>query len=164
MRDKRFVAEHRGGLMTQENHRLLMRWARECCQHILPLIKSGPDDRLAYALSVAREWEEGNAKTGKAMNASREAHAVARILTDPVEVAVARAIGQGVATAHMAEHSLGAALYGLMAVKLSGLSVTQEREWQYERLQQLPVDVVELVRTTMSEKGKAFINLREAFT
>ena len=37
---------------------------------------------------------------------------------DYAEIAVARAIGHTVATAHMADHSLGAALYALKAVKI----------------------------------------------
>jgi hypothetical protein len=59
MRDSRFVAVHRGGLLTKENHRLLMRWARECSERVLPLLDGNIDARLIRALHVAEEWENG---------------------------------------------------------------------------------------------------------
>ncbi|KAA0994216.1 hypothetical protein FXO21_25845 [Dyadobacter sp. UC 10] len=152
MRDKRFVAVHRGGILTKEHHRHLMWWARECCQHVLPLMKSPIDDRLIHALQVAQNWEEGIVGTGVAMKASLGAHAVARELSDPTSIAIARAIGQTVATAHMADHSLGGAIYGLLAVQRAGRSVADERDWQGQRLQRLPPDLMELVKSTMFQK------------
>jgi len=57
--------------------------------------------------------EMGNIPVGGAMKDSLGAHAVARESINPISIAVARSIGQAVATAHMADHSLGAALYAL---------------------------------------------------
>jgi len=54
-----------------------------------------------------------------------------------------------VATAHMADHSLGAALYALKAVKSAGRSIDAERKWQNE---QLPQEIMELVLTARSKK------------
>jgi hypothetical protein len=156
MRDKRFVAVHRGGYLTKDNHRGLMRWARECSEHVLPLIDEKIDKRLIHALNVAKEWENDNVSTGDAMKASLDAHAVARESSNPISIAVARSIGQAVATAHMADHSLGAALYALKAVKHAGKSINEEREWQIKQLQQLPLEIVELVLTTMKKKEKGF--------
>ena len=68
-------------------------------------------------------------------------------------IAVARSVGHAVATAHMADHSLGAALYALKAVKHAGKSVDAERKWQNE---QLPSEIMELVLTAMSLKEKHF--------
>lgn len=152
MRDKRFVAEHRGGLLTIENHRKLIRWARECAGHLLPLIEENMDVRLADAIEVAKEWEKGNATTGKAIKASIGAHAAARESSDPVWIAVARSTAYAVATAHMADHAPGGALYALKAVKLSGKSADEEREWQNMQLQQLPPEIRVLVRTALSKK------------
>jgi hypothetical protein len=81
---------------------------------------------------------------------------VARALSNPVSIAVARSIGQAVATAHMADHSLGAALYALKAVRQAGKSMEVERAWQEKQLQQLPSVIIELVQTTMAEKLKSF--------
>lgn len=155
MRDKRFIAEHRGGPITKDNHHKLIRWARECSEHVFSLIEKDIDKRLVYALSIAKEWENENATTGEAMKASLGAHATARESSDPVSIAVARSVGHAVATAHMADHSTGAALYALKALKFAGRSIDEERDWQTRRLQQLPSEIVELVLTTMKQKAKA---------
>jgi hypothetical protein len=155
MRDKRFVAAHRGGPLTKKNHHKLIRWARECSEHVLPLVEN-IDQRLIHALDVATDWENENASTGDAMKASRGAHAAAREYTNPVSTAVSRSVGHAVATAHMADHSLGAALYALKSVKLAGKSVDKERKWQNKKLQKLPAEIFELVQTTMTIKEKSF--------
>jgi hypothetical protein len=156
MRDKRFIAVHRGGPLTKENHHKLIRWARECSEHVLSLIGEDPNPRLLYALHIAKEWEEGNVSVGEARKASVESHAVARQSSDPVAVAVARSVGHTVATAHMADHSLGGALYALKAVRLAGKSTDEEFAWQLRKLEQLPSEIVELVLTAMAVKAKGF--------
>lgn len=142
MRDKRIVAKHRGGLLEKEQHRRLMKWAIDCSMHVLPLFGKTVDERLIYALKIGDDWRRGLASVGQAQKASLGAHAVAREQTNLVAVAVARSVGQTVATAHMADHSLGGALYALKAVAAAGMSMDVEREWQDE---QLPKDVRELV-------------------
>ena len=72
------------------------------------------------------------------------AHAVARESSHPTSIAVARSAGHAVATAHMADHSLGAAWYALKAVKSAGQSTDAERKWQDE---QLPPEIKDLVLT-----------------
>lgn len=68
--------------------------------------------------------------------------------------AIARSIGQAVATAHMVDHSPGAALYALKSVKLMGKSIEAEREWQKNQLEGLPLEIVELVLAAMKQKEK----------
>lgn len=68
------------------------------------------------------------------MDASRSVHAYARTIVNSVSVMVARAIGHGVATAHKADHCMGAALYAQKALKLAGMSYMEERNWQEEQL------------------------------
>jgi len=159
MRDKRFVAVHRGGLLTKNDHHQLIRWARECSEHVLSLIGKNIDNRLVHALHIAKEWENDNVPTGDAMKASVGAHAVARESSNPIVIAVARSIGHAVATAHMADHSLGAALYALKAVKHAGKSIDKERDWQNKKLQSRfiagPSEIVELVHNTMLRKEKS---------
>ena len=125
-------------------------------EHVLALIDGNIDTQLVHALHVAKEWENGNVPVGDAMKASVGAHAVAREASNPISIAVARSIGHAVATAHMADHSLGGPLYALKAVKHAGGSVDEEREWQNEQLQQLqlPAEIVELVLITMMNKEK----------
>jgi len=147
------VAEHRGGPLTKEHHHKLIDWARKCYEHVLPLINEGIDNRLIHALYVAKEWEKDKATVGEARNASVNAHAVARESSNRIIIAIARSIGHTVATAHMADHSLGAALYALKAVKSAGQSVDAEKQWQQE---QLPSEIMELVLNAISKKEKSF--------
>lgn len=148
-----FVAEHRGGPLGPEQHRELMRWAIACVEHVLPLGSGMLDPRLVTALELARAWSRGDIPTGPAMQASRTAHVAARAITDPVDLALARAIGQAVATAHMADHSLGAAIYALKATRAAGQPIEAERGWQ---LAHLPAAVDALVRQGLANKSEFF--------
>ena len=156
MRDKRFIAVHRGGSLNKDDHQKLIRWAIQCSEHVLSLIDGEIDTRLLYALHVAKEWELNNTTTGEAMKASLGAHAAAREYSNPVSVAVSRSVGQTVATAHMADHSMGGALYALKAIKLAGKSMDDEYAWQKGKLEELPTVIVELVLTSMAGKTKGF--------
>jgi len=153
MRDKRFVANHRGGPLKKEQHKQLIEWACVCVEHAIPLIDGPTDYRLINALRIAREWAKGNASVGDARKAAVLAIALANEYSDPVSIALARAAGHAVATAHMADHSLGGALYALKAIKISGKSTEAERKWQNE---QLPSEIRELVLTSRLVKEKAF--------
>ena len=156
MRDKRFVARHRGGPLSKNTHKKLIRWARLCSEHIMPLLKGKPDPRLSIALQTAKDWEQEKASTGAAMKASLAAHAAAREAADPIAKAIARSVGQGVATAHMADHSMGAALYALRAINLAGRSVEKEKAWQIKQLLKLAPELSELVLSVMAKKEKSF--------
>jgi hypothetical protein len=142
MRDRRFVAEHRGGPLKKEQHIQLITWACDCAEHVVHLFGEITDERLKNALVIARAWAQGKASTGDAMKASVAAHSVARESSHQFSVAVARSVGQAVATAHMADHSLGAVWYALKAVKNAGQSPDAERRWQDE---QLPPEIKDLV-------------------
>jgi hypothetical protein len=152
MRDRRFVAAHRGGQLSKEHQRLLINWAYACVTHVLPLLgKSKIDDRLRNALKSAKAWEHDKLSVGEARNSSLEAIAVANESSNPVLIAIARSIGHTVATAHMADHSLRAADYALKAVKLSGKSTDTEQKWQDK---QLPPDIKDLVLSARYENSQ----------
>lgn len=151
MRDKRFVAEHRGGYLTNDQHKLLVLWACKCVENVLPLISAKVDKRLTNAIRIANEWTKDNASVGEARNASFDAIAVANELTDPVEIAVARAVGHAVATAHMADHSLRAAEYALKAIKLANKSLINERKLQDEYLS---LNIAKLVLSARNKQDK----------
>jgi hypothetical protein len=148
MRDRRFIAEHRGGTLKKEQHRQLIQWACDCSENVFPLLDNKIDERLKKALTVAKEWMKGKASVGDAREASLKAIAVANESSDPTSIAVARSVGHAVATAHMADHSLRSALYALKAVKSADKSKDAERKWQNE---QLPSDIKELVMTARSK-------------
>jgi hypothetical protein len=147
-----FIAEHRGGPLTKENHRMLITWAIECSGHVLFLKDKKIDNRLLYALDVARQWAKGIVPTGIAMKASLGAHAVANEVENPVYKAVARSVGQTVATAHMADHSIGGAFYALKAIKHAKKDVDKEREWQNKKLSELPSGIIEIVHAMWIKK------------
>lgn len=151
MRDKNFVAEHRGGPLKKEQHRQLMQWGCDCAEHVIYLIGKEIDERLMYALTVAKECVKGNASVGDARDASLGGHSVARESSNLTSIAEAHSAGHAVATAHMADHSLGAALYALKAVKNAGKSIEVERNWQNN---QLPAQIKELVINARSKKEK----------
>lgn len=147
-----FIAEHRGGPLTKDNHRKLINWAIECTEHVLFLIGKEIDERLLYALDVAKQWENDTIPTGVAMKASLEAHAVARQLENPIYKAIARSVGQTVATAHMADHPLGGAFYALKAIKLAKEDIEIERNWQIKKLGALPSEIIEIVQSMWMKK------------
>ncbi|WP_414469705.1 putative immunity protein [Methanobacterium sp. ACI-7] len=88
--------------------------------HVLHLFGDEIEERLINALNLVHEWKVGNASVGETRNASLGAIAVARESSNPTAIVVARSVGYAVATAHMADHSLGAALYALKAIKNAG--------------------------------------------
>jgi hypothetical protein len=153
MRDKRFVAAHRGGSLNREQHCQLMHWAYACVEHVLELYGLPVDERILEALKVGKAWTEGLASVGDARKASVDMLALARVLTNPVQIALVRATGHAVATAHMADHSMGAALYGLKAVNCAGKSIEEERSWQVDRL---PLEVRDFVLEIMHQKALLF--------
>jgi hypothetical protein len=158
MRNKRFIAEHRGGPLTKEQHRQLILWACKCAENILPLCAKPIDKRLTNAIKIANDWTKDITSVGDARNASFDAIAVANELTNPIEIAVARSAGHAVATAHMADHSLRAAEYALKAIKLAGKSIDIERKFQDKHLS---LDITELV---LSARNKAEIKVNETDT
>jgi hypothetical protein len=128
----------------------LISWACECSEHVLHLFGKVADERLGNALSVAAEWKKGSASVGDARRASVAAIRLANECTDATASAIARSVGHAVATAHMADHSLGAAWYALKAVKSAGGNTDQERNWQDDRL---PGDIKALVLTARKSRN-----------
>jgi len=150
MRDRRFIAVHRGGPLARPEHYLLAIWAADCAEHVLPLFAAhSSDDRPRLSVETAKTWAQGEIRVGVAQKAAVASHAAAREATDASAIAVARAAGHAAATAHFAEHSLGSALYALEAVEASGGSIGEERAWQIE---QLPTEVRELVESALNSE------------
>jgi hypothetical protein len=150
MRDRRFVAVHRGGSLAPEEHRLLALWAAACAEHVLPLFENcSSDDRPRRAIDAARAWAKGGISVGAARKAAVAAHAAARRVKSRSASAAARAAGHAVATAHMADHSLGPCVYAPKAVKAAGGLAGVERVWQ---IAQLPDEVRELVLSGLERR------------
>ncbi len=137
--------------MSPANHRRLMGWARDCALRVLSLTGFPPDPRLAAALETAGAWQTGKAAVGEAQRAAWGAHAIARSLTHPAAIFAARAVGHACATAHMADHSLGAALYALKALQSAGRPIEAEKRRQ---MALLPAGLRPLVGQALREKGR----------
>jgi len=142
MRDGRFVAQHRGGPLTKQQHNDLLEWASHCVKHVLVHVGEHSNPSLQKILDIGEAWKHGKASVGDARNAAFAAIAIANELNDPVKISVTRAVGHVVAVAHMADHSLRAVDYALKA--LSKADILIERQWQNE---QLPTSIKSLVLT-----------------
>ncbi len=161
MRPHFLIAAHRGGDLCIEDHRMLMRWARLCVEHVIPRVSGPLDKRVLDAIRVAKEWEIGGCATGVAMKASVAAHAAARESDSEISKAVARASAHAVATAHMADHALGGALYAQVAHQKMQQSALTEQEWQIEELRMLLPSLADLVCKELARKRIHFVALRE---
>jgi hypothetical protein len=134
MRDKKWVLEHRGGLLKVNEQKQLMKWALECVNHLLPLLNGSINDKITNAITAGNNWITGKATTGDAIKSAREILKYVRTLDNELEIAITRAAGHAVATAHMADHSMGPVKYSLVAIKIVGGSIEKEVKWQIENI------------------------------
>jgi hypothetical protein len=140
-RDSRFVTIRRGGTLDDSEHRLLAAWAADCAEHVLNYfyLQHPDDDRPRLAIEQARAWSRGEILMTQAREAAYAAHDAAKVATGAAREA-ARAAGHAVATAHMADHELGAAAYAIRAVRVASPidkrdeAGRSECQWQHVRL------------------------------
>nr|WP_319472948.1 hypothetical protein [uncultured Sphaerochaeta sp.] len=151
MRNRLFIAEHRGGLLSPEDHRFLMKWALACTEHLGEYHEFPEEVVITSALEIGHRWSEGDARTGEAMKASRVVHAFARTVGDKPSQFYCRAVGQAVATAHMADHALGPVWYGRKLLVLLNRDAEKELSWQLERLADLNPDLLPLVQQELQK-------------
>jgi hypothetical protein len=130
-----------------------MIWACDCIEHSMNALEEARDEHFREILGIATDWTRGNATAGEARKAALSAITIANESEDPVIVAMARAVGHAAATAHMADHSIGAALYSLKAFRIAGRPVEDERKWQNE---QLPEDLKDFIISARKEKEEHF--------
>ncbi|WP_373353740.1 putative immunity protein [Pseudoroseicyclus sp. CXY001] len=135
-RDPRFMRRHRGGSLTEADHRLLALWAAACAEHVLPLYEAEhPGDRRPReAVALARAWARGEIGARAAMAAGQGRAAAREVGGAPKFVALAAA--QAVAVAHVAQHELGAAAYAIRAREAAegAAAARAERDWQRAEL------------------------------
>jgi hypothetical protein len=152
MRNKKWVAEHRGGALKIEQHKQLMKWALDCIEHLLPLLKNNINSEIKNAMIIGDKWINGNVTTGDAINCSRKIIKYVRALDNKLEIAITRAAGHAVATAHMADHSMGVVYYGQKAMETAGGSTDSELKWQIEHI---PDELKKLVLDGLVKKRVA---------
>ena len=159
-RDPRFVAIHRGGSLDRKSHGTLASWAANCAAEVLPHFeKTTKDSRPRNAILIGRAWAAGNVKTRVAMKASLSAHAAAKNAKDPIAKAAARAAGQAVATAHCADHSLGALLYVLKVYEMRGISFERILKAQIVKL---PAKLKPMVRKGVLSRLSIQVRLKKS--
>jgi len=147
-RDPRLITVRRGGTLTDEDHRLLARWAATCAEHVLHLFEAvrPDDDRPRQAIEAIRAWARGELSMMAARAAGGHAMGAARPLTGAARFA-AYAAGQAACVAHVAEHDLGAAAYAIKAAQAAAPGREEDArraECAWQR-QQLPPAIRELV-------------------
>ena len=132
---------------TKFAHRFLAVWAADCAERVLPGFEREfpDDDRPRTAIAACRRWARtGIFKMADVRRDSLAAHAAARQADEDTAARfAARAAGQAIATAHVADHASGAADYALKAMgslPRTGRGanlVERERKWQSARLRKL---------------------------
>lgn len=147
MRDERFIAVHRGGLLDIQRHRMLAQWAADTAERVLHLFETqSTDPRPRAAIEAARAWGRGEIPTAVAQRAAMAAHRAAREVSAQASAA-ACAAGHAAGTALTAEHAPGAAVYAVRAIEATGAPAEEERRWQIE---QLPEAIQEIVISTLA--------------
>jgi hypothetical protein len=149
IRDPRFITVRRGGILQDDDHRLLAMWAADCAEHALHHFEEArpADDRPRRAIDLARSWARGEITWAEARTAAGHANAAARDLRGPARHA-AFAAGQAAAVGHVAAHELGAAAYAIKAARAAanedGRVEAGRFECRWQRAQ-LPDEIRDLV-------------------
>jgi len=120
--------------LSDVERRQLVTWASACVARLLPISEAdSPDDgRLRAALEGAELFATGHLGVGEMRELAFGCHAAAREAHSSEATAIARAVGQAVAVAHMAGHSREIARYTKKV--LSGRSLDIELAWQREHV------------------------------
>jgi hypothetical protein len=128
---------------SKQDQKRMARWAADCAERVLPFFESEypADGRPRDAIKACRAWAEtGIFKMAEIRAASLGSHAAARqAVKDSPACFAARAAGQAVGTAHVAQHAYGSALYALKAIaaadpEKSETNLAKEWQWQARHL------------------------------
>lgn len=145
-------------LVEKTDKKVLAVWAIDCAKRVLSYFeKEFPNNnRPRKALETLQKWiDTGIFKMTEIRKASLDSHVAARsalpksltkegaVGEDNSARSAARACGQAVATAHVARHAYGSAIYAQQAVFRASdpsdaeKSAKKERDWQYKHLLKL---------------------------
>jgi hypothetical protein len=128
--------------LSEGDRRRLIVWSAACAARLLPIFSAERpgDGRLRDALTGAAAFADGSVGVGAMRTLAFACHAAARDAVSPEATAVARAVGQAAAVAHMAAHGREIPRYTRKA--LSGEALVAELAWQRE---QVPADLASYV-------------------
>ncbi len=161
-RDPRFFTVRQGGQLKEVHHHQLALWAADCAEHVLGYFEAEfpGDSRPRVAIDQARAWARGEITMTQAREAAYAAHDAAKTAVGAAREA-ARSAGHAVATAHMADHELGAAAYAIRAVRAAETVAEKdaagrvECKWQRARL---PRAIRDLVLSDQKKRNAKFWN------
>ncbi len=150
---------------SREDQRALAIWAADCAERVLPFFEQAypQDDRPRHAIQVCRTWvRTGVFRMADIRGTSLAAHAAAREAKEnDAACFAARAAGQAVATAHVAQHAYGGAYYALKAIAAKDpmnaeAKIDEERYWQSQHLpENLRQEIMK--RIILQKKGKRIV-------
>jgi hypothetical protein len=148
---------------NKQDQKLLAAWAAECAERVLPYFENAntKDDRPRQAIEICRIWiRTGEMKMAVIRGASLQAHAAAReVIENKAACFAARAAGQAVATAHVAQHAFGAPYYALKAIEAADpgnaeVNIAKEWNWQVKHLSaKLRDEVIQRVKIIKVRNG-----------
>ncbi|MDD5143440.1 putative immunity protein [Methanoregula sp.] len=131
----------------QPDKRILVLWAADCAEHVLPFFTSEcrGDERPNLAIITCREWAAtGIFRMADIRKASVDAHAAARDAQGADAKFAAHAAGQAVAAIHVPTHAFGCSVYAIRAAAAHTGNVSdgliRERGWQMECLRRHTAD------------------------
>jgi hypothetical protein len=155
---------------SKEDQVALALWSIRCAERVLPFFEAEApqDSRPRDALETGREWARTlEFRMAVIRGASLNAHSAAKdVQSDLPASFAARACGQAVATAHVAQHAYGGAYYALKAIVSSTSQdrrklVQEELAWQTAKIPSHLRDEV-ASRLIVEERPKGlFISVRK---
>ncbi|MGQ9853127.1 MAG: putative immunity protein [Candidatus Oleimicrobiaceae bacterium] len=152
---------------SREDQRALATWAPDCADRALPVLENAypNDERPRKAIEACRTWvRTGVFKMAEIRAASLASHAAARdakLEGNEAACFAARATGQAVGTAHVAQHAYATAVYALKAIAATDpvqaeVRLEEEVNWQSQHLpENLREEVME--RIIIPRKGKRIV-------
>ena len=105
-------------LMQGQQRRVMVLWALEQARRVAEefALRYPQEQRPMQAVELSTLWAQGKVKMPQAKQAILQAHAVAKELSDPADIALCHAVGQGCGTVHTVGHALGLPMYELTAL------------------------------------------------
>jgi len=162
-RDPRLITIRLGGLLHEQEHRLLAQWAAMCAQRVLDLNEKDHrgEGGVRQIIQAAFKWADSDISVNEARKAAYLAIAAAKETGGAIKE-VPRAAGHAAATSHMADHALAVAAYSVRAVMASVFDGEKETARLAERQYQiaiLPDEIRKLVLAGGRRRNKKFVNL-----
>lgn len=105
-------------LLAEQNHRTVVLWALELADETSETLRGRypGETRLQEAVETSRAWAAGRVKMRQAQRAILRAHAVAKEIDSPEDIALCHAVGQACGVVHTAGHAIGFPVYELTAI------------------------------------------------